>query len=211
MLHIQRERDILVVNTTRKTDEHMLSFLTFNWIMAITPGPNTIMALSEGQNKGFRRGLSFNFGSFIGFWLVGLLVAGLSATVFDNPQLTAVLKVIGSLYLIYLAIHSLMPASAIKTTDGLRHPICSAILLQATNIKIYLYYIAGLTGFATVFPNTQYSLLFKLIIMVTIGILGTLIWTLIGNYLKTFYDHHHRSVNLVVALLLLVSVIDLWR
>lgn len=189
----------------------MLSFLTFNWIMAITPGPNTIMALSEGQNKGFRRGLAFNFGSLIGFWLVGLVVAGLSAIVVNNPQLTTILKLIGSLYLIYLAVHSLLPASNIDTNEGLTHPISAAILLQATNIKIYLYYIAGLSGFATVFSTNRYSVWLKLTMMVVIGILGTLIWTLAGHYLKTFYERHQGVVNLVVALLLAVSVVDLWR
>lgn len=188
----------------------MISFLMFNWIMAITPGPNTIMALSEGQVKGFRRSLIYNFGSFVGFWLVGGAVALLSTKLLNQPGLTLVMKLVGSGYLAYLAIHSLRGSQAIAAGEGLAHPFTSALLLQATNVKVYLYYVAGLGGFTAVFATTN-GVWLKLLVMVMIGAIGTLIWSVVGHYLKTFYNAHATLVNWVVALLLVVSIVDLWR
>lgn len=168
------------------------------------------MALSESQLKGLRRSLSYNFGSFVGFWLVGGAVALLSTRLLDQPRLTLVMKLVGSGYLAYLAIHSLRGSQAITAGEGLAHPFTSALLLQATNVKVYLYYVAGLGGFTAVFATTH-GVWLKLVVMVIIGAIGTLIWSVVGHYLKAFYNAHAVVINWVAALLLVVSIVDLWR
>lgn len=54
------------------------------------------------------------------------------------------------------------------------------------------------------------SLPSKFALMILIGILGTLTWTLAGQLIQRFYQAHYRLLNGCVALLLVYSVYDLW-
>ena len=48
------------------------SFLTYAVVTAVTPGPNTLMSMSNGGRLGFRRALPFNFGIWAGFTVASL-------------------------------------------------------------------------------------------------------------------------------------------
>ena len=52
-----------------------VSFLTYAVITTATPGPNTLMSMSNAGRKGFRRALPFNFGIWTGFSVVMILCA----------------------------------------------------------------------------------------------------------------------------------------
>lgn len=47
-----------------------ISFLTYAVVTAVTPGPNNILSMSNGNRKGFRGALPFNFGILVGFSVV---------------------------------------------------------------------------------------------------------------------------------------------
>jgi threonine/homoserine/homoserine lactone efflux protein len=44
-----------------------VSFLSYIFIMAYTPGTNNIMSMSNAKNVGFKKGVVFNFGISVGF------------------------------------------------------------------------------------------------------------------------------------------------
>ena len=50
-----------------------ISFLTYAVVTAVTPGPNNILSMSNGNRKGFRGALPFNIGILVGFSAVMLL------------------------------------------------------------------------------------------------------------------------------------------
>ena len=45
----------------------LIAMFIYAFSMAITPGPNNIIALSTGVNYGFRRAVPFAMGVMIGF------------------------------------------------------------------------------------------------------------------------------------------------
>jgi len=51
------------------------TFLTYILTTTITPGPNTLMSLANGSRRGFRHGLPFNFGIWLGQSVVMVLCA----------------------------------------------------------------------------------------------------------------------------------------
>ncbi len=74
------------------------------FIVAVAPGPATIsnatVAMSHGRKAGFKYGLGLSFG--LGFW--GLIAAsGMGAVLQGSIYLLMVLKVLGGLYLLWLA------------------------------------------------------------------------------------------------------------
>lgn len=185
----------------------MIGFLTFVSVMSFTPGPNTIMAMSEGQEKGFRGGLIFNSGIFAGFIILGGIIS-LFASFFQQYDIViTIIKVIGTIYLLYLSYHVFISLPGESSAAG-KHPFVTGLLLQSTNVKVYLYFITGLSTFAM--SGLWGSLPGKLGLMVIIGVLGTLLWTLAGQLIQTFYKQHYRILNALIALLLLYSAYDLW-
>ncbi|MFD1439972.1 LysE family transporter [Lacticaseibacillus hegangensis] len=185
----------------------MLAFLSFLLIMSFTPGPNTIMAMVSGQTRGFARSLRLNLGMAVGMGVIGI-AAGLFADWLQRaPTFITVMKVIGSAYLVYLAYHVMISrpddnsASTASFTTGL--------LLQFTNIKCYLYFITGLGAFSLTGALSAIPLRWTL--MVALGALGTLTWTLGGQLINRFYHRHFHGINLIVGALLIFSAIDLWR
>lgn len=184
----------------------MSAFFMFVLIMSFTPGPNTIMAMVSGQQKGITRSLALNFGMLCGFALIGLALMISTDWLARVPFVMTALKIIGSVYLLYLAYHvySSRPENAATTVGG----FTTGLLLQVTNVKVYLYFITGLTAFHL--GGLLASTWTKWLLLVLIGSVGTLTWTVAGSLINAFYQRHFRLVNTVVALLLVYATVDLW-
>ena len=52
------------------TIQLLLAFITFAFVMSVTPGPNNMMLLASGVNFGLRRSLPHMFGISLGFMLL---------------------------------------------------------------------------------------------------------------------------------------------
>lgn len=185
----------------------MFAFISFIIIMSITPGPNTIMAMVSGQTRGFAKSWRLNLGMACGMGAIGI-VAGLFADWLQHsPTFIGAMKVISSAYLLYLAYHV-----AISRPDGNgadSSAFTTGLLLQLTNIKVYLYFITGLGAFSL--SGILAAIPVRWLLMVIVGSLGTFLWTGGGQLINQFYREHFRMVNTVVALLLVFSAVDLWR
>src|SRR5262249_54551048 len=80
-----------------------LPFITYTFVMSITPGPNNVMLTASGANFGFRRTLPHILGIGCGFVVQLLAVcAGLSALFARWPALQTLLGWVGAAYLLYL-------------------------------------------------------------------------------------------------------------
>jgi cysteine/O-acetylserine efflux protein len=175
--------------------------------MSFTPGPNTIMAMSEGQRKGFLRALPFNLGVLIGIILTLIIALLFSEPLKHSQSFIFMMKLLGTIYLLYLAYHVLIstPDSA---ADALDKPVLRGILIQATNIKGMLYFLTGLTTFTL--PHTWEHTYIRAILLIVIGIAGTLVWSLLGQMMNRIYQQHYKIINIVITLLLIFSAIELW-
>lgn len=185
----------------------MSAFFLFVLIMSFTPGPNTIMAMVSGQRKGIRPSLPLNWGMLCGFALIGLVLMISTNWLMHVPFVMTALKIVGSLYLLYLAYHvySSRPADTTSTVGG----FTTGLLLQVSNVKVYLYFITGLTAFHL--SGLLSSVWAKWFLLVIIGSVGTITWTIAGRLINSFYQRHFRIVNGLVALLLVYATVDLWQ
>ena len=81
-----------------------LSMLGFLWVAAITPGPNNMLLTASGANFGFVRTIPLMIGIMIGMQVMLLMVAfGVGGLILLYPSLHLMLKIAGSLYLLWLA------------------------------------------------------------------------------------------------------------
>ncbi|WP_289327843.1 LysE family translocator [Staphylococcus borealis] len=185
----------------------LFSYLLFITTMSFTPGPNTIMAMSEGQRKGFISALPFNLGVFIGIVFTLAIALLFSEPLKHNHSFIFIMKIIGTLYLLYLAYHVFIskPDSA---KEALERPILKGILIQATNIKAMLYFLTGLTTFTL--PDAWNSTFVRSILLIVIGIAGAIVWSLLGQMMNRIYQQHYKIINVVITALLLYSAVELW-
>ena len=187
------------------------AFLTYAVITAATPGPNNIMSMSNAGRLGFRRALPFNLGIWVGFTLVmalcTLFCTALSALI---PAIRLPMLVLGAAYMLYLAWGTFRSSDVIQE-DHAREGFRSGLLLQFINPKIYLYGIMSMEAYILPYYSGQPAvLLFFALLLAFIGFVFTLAWAVFGSVFRLLFSRHARTVNTIMALLLVYCAVSLF-
>ncbi|HET9820409.1 MAG TPA: LysE family translocator [Burkholderiaceae bacterium] len=123
--------------------------------LSLTPGPNSLLALTHGALHGSRRTLFTVAGGALGFvLLIGLSMLGIGALLAASAGALAVLKVAGGAYLVWLGVQ-LWRAPPIRLEPGAdageaAHALVlfrQGFLTAASNPKGLLFYGAFLPQF----------------------------------------------------------------
>lgn len=136
-----------------------LLFLATAALLALAPGPSTLLVLSHALSGDLRRPLSLILGALLGnLVLIAVTVLGLAAVILASQTAFSILRLAGAAYLIWLGISywcaatsltvpSVRPAPAVP---GLRYRALAlqAFLTSTTNPKGLLFYFALLPQFA---------------------------------------------------------------
>ncbi|MGJ5024863.1 LysE family translocator [Bradyrhizobium oligotrophicum] len=188
----------------------LIAFVTFAFVMAFTPGPNNIMLLSSGVTHGFRRTVPHMMGVSFGFaFMVGAVGFGLATVFIRYPVLQDVLKYLGAAYLIYLAVAIALSGAAKPDEHTPRGPMSfwGAALFQWVNAKGWVMVISTITAYAAIasFPA---NVALQVAISFVMAIGSTVTWTLFGTALRPLLssDRAVRAFNILMAALLLASL-----
>ena len=117
----------------------MLVFITVSFLMFITPGPGVLSLAGVGAAFGWRQGLSYMAGLFIGHVLVSFVViTGLAAILLAEPIVRTLLLFASAGYLGYLALRIALAGSKIAFIDMIKAPgFMTGMTLQFINPKAY--------------------------------------------------------------------------
>ncbi|TVU68414.1 MULTISPECIES: LysE family translocator [Cobetia] len=118
--------------------------------MTLTPGPNNVMLTASGANYGYWRTLPHIFGIMIGCLVLFVGIALGLGLIFERyPIVQTLLKVLGSLYLLYLAwkIATAPPPDFNSQQDARPMTFMAAALFQFANPKAWVMGIALMAGF----------------------------------------------------------------
>ena len=145
-----------------------LIYLLASLGLSLTPGPNSLLALTHGALYGARRTLFTIVGGVFGFSaLIALAMFGLSALLQTSASVLSVLKWVGGAYLIWLGIQlwrspamhlELSGRTAQMSNTGLFH---QGLLSAMANPKVLLFYGAFLPQFI----DPQRGLLLQFVLM----------------------------------------------
>lgn len=188
-----------------------VSFLTYAVITTATPGPNTLMSMSNAGRKGFRRALPFNFGIWAGFSVVMILCAVFCGTLSALiPRIRLPMTIAGALYMLYLA-WNIFRRSGSMEAQGNQSGFLGGLALQFVNPKIYLYGILSMEVYILpYYQNQPLTLLGFALLLALIGFIFTLCWAAFGSVFRRVFSHHGRIVNTIMALLLVYCAISLF-
>ena len=188
-----------------------VSFLTYAVVTAVTPGPNNIMSMSNGNRRGFVGALPFNLGIWAGFSVVMILCTAfcslLSAWI---PKIKLPMLILGAGYMLYLAWETFRSSDDIEENHS-RDGFLSGLLLQFINPKIYIYCLMSMEAYILPYYNGRPLLLLLFALLLAfIGFIFTLLWSAFGSIFKWLFSQHARLVNTVMALLLVYCAVSLF-
>lgn len=186
-------------------------FLIYCFITAYTPGANNLLSMSNAIRLGFRRSFRFNLGILAGFSIVMTVCSIFSTTLFALlPKVKIVMQILGAAYMLYLA-WKVWKSSADPAADsGKAASFLSGMVLQFANPKIYIYAITAMTLYILPVYHSAGAVAGFTILLALIGASGSFAWALFGSAFCKYLARHTRSVNFIMALLLVYCAIALF-
>lgn len=97
------------------------------------------------------------------------------------PSAANVLKYIGAVYIIYLAVH--VARSKPEEEESREMSFLKCFLLEFVNVKIILYAITVFTGYVIPYGVSLADMLFHAVMLTIIGVAGNLAWAAAGGTL----------------------------
>ena len=118
-------------------------------VVAVAPGPANLAVATVAMSSGRRHGLTFGAGLAVGLALWGIVAAsGLGALLERSAHFLIALKVLGGLYLLWLAIQSARSAASAVAAEPARREegrwFVRGLVLNLSNPKAVVAWMAAL-------------------------------------------------------------------
>lgn len=193
--------------------KEIVALLGFAFAGSVSPGPNNAVLWASGLRFGFRRTIPHVLGTAAG---IGLLVVGVAAGIGvlleAVPALVLLLKIVGSVYLLYIAF-LVSGGGGVGGTD-VSHPLNlrQAIAFQCLNPRAWIFAVAAVGTFLP--PELHrvagMAALATTVMLVVIG--SSSIWAVGGAALGRIVEDERarRAVGVGLAVLLAASVVLIW-
>ena len=187
-----------------------IGLVTFYFVMYVTPGPNNAMVLTSGVKFGFSKTIPHMSGITIGHVCQTVVVClGLGKIFQMFPNIQNALKIICSLYLLYLGYKIIGSFSKIKEDDSRPLKFYEASLFQLVNPKAWTISTMVASGFL---PNDEKLIISILFISITALIICPLsisVWAAFGTGIRNLVKNNKKKaiVEYFLAILLLITAI----
>ena len=195
--------------------EYFIPLLILCIVQSGTPGPNNIMLTASGKNFGYIKSIPHMLGVVLGF-LSLIIVFGLGLTVIFSkyPIIQFVLRIVGSIYLLYL---SYRIYSSVNTEDlSKSKPITfmesslfqyvnpNGVMMAITTISIYTDHI----NFKFISSFNE-GMIYILIAFTISNIIAVITWTSVGVFIGQFIKSARgiKIFNALMAFLLVLTII----
>ncbi len=195
--------------------EYFIPLLILCIVQSGTPGPNNIMLTASGKNFGYIKTIPHMLGVVVGF-LSLIVVFGLGLTVIFSkyPIIQFVLRIVGSIYLLYL---SYRIYSSVNTEDlSKSKPITfmesslfqyvnpKGVMMAITTISIYTDHI----NFKFISSFNE-GMIYILIAFTISNIIAVITWTSVGVFIGQFIKSARgiKAFNALMAFLLVLTII----
>ncbi len=190
--------------------EYLFSVIVFSVSATLTPGPNNILAMASGISFGMLRSLPLLFGICVGFSLMLLLVGlGFGQILTAFPQLSVYLKIIGVIYILYLA-YVIANNSDFNKQGPQAKPLSffNGLLFQWVNAKAWVVCISAVSAFTTQGESYLSQIVFLTVTFLIVGPPCVGIWIFFGALMNKYLSNRSavRGLNIGMSLLLVASV-----
>ena len=192
----------------------MIAFALAVFLLLVTPGPGVLSLAGVGAAFGWRQGISYLSGLFIGNNLVCIaVISGLATMILASPSIRMALMIISAAYLGYLAFRIAFSSVKIAFIQMPKPGLGTGTTIQLINPKAYAVHITLFSGFAF-YPNDFFiETAVKLLIANVIWILIHFFWLYLGVKINQLElpEKTQRIINVFMAICLLAVVgLSVW-
>ena len=187
----------------------MLSYILAVIVLTAIPGPGLLTIFGIGSAFGYRAGISFTAGVYLGANITAIIVfSGFSSLLMEFPALRNALLFLSLLYFAYFAAQIGFANSELgimsKSVPGCR----SGTILMLINPKAYMTMSALYLGFPIHSFHPGNEAIIKIIIANIIWIPGHLLWLYAGVKVNAFNIslRTKRVINKTLAITILTIV-----
>lgn len=172
------------------------AFIVVAVVSIVTPGPDTLLALSNGSRFGLKRASWGIWGCVVAdILLIAIVATGLGALFAASPSLFNIVKWIGVAYLAYLGVHLFQTSGTLdldaavqkRDSETGRATFLKGITIALSNPKNYLFFAALLPQFVSPdYPQTTQYFQMTLIV-VAIDILALAAYAYFGSRIALLF------------------------
>jgi threonine/homoserine/homoserine lactone efflux protein len=190
----------------------LISIFMFSFATSITPGPNNIMLLSSGLTFGYKRTIPHTLGVVLGFPFMTICVGlGLGKIFEAYPMSLTILKVLGIMYLLWLAWHIANSKPELQKNNNKTQPLnfMQVVLFQWVSPKNWIKIITAMSIYVTSVSNALPQVTMISIIFFSTVLISANSWALGGVFLKKLIKSETgvKRFNVIMAILLVFSIV----
>jgi len=190
----------------------LISIFMFSFATSITPGPNNIMLLSSGLTFGYKKTIPHTLGVVLGFPFMTICVGlGLGKIFEAYPMSLTILKVLGTMYLLWLAWHIANSKPELQKNNNKTQPLnfIQVVLFQWVSPKNWIKIITAMSVYVTSVSNALPQVAMISIIFFSTVLISANSWAMGGVFLKKLIKSETgvKRFNVIMAILLVFSIV----
>lgn len=192
---------------------NLFGYIIYASLMSITPGPNNLMLFSYGKAYGLNDSRNIILGIFLGFFLMLCSAGyGIAKIITSNPMAGLVLKIIGSLWMLYLAFVLRKLSVEVEPDKRVTIGFGEAFFMQFINLKAWVMAITGASAFLPQSNNIHLNVFVYAISFGLVGFPCMIIWLKMGDVIAKIIKSEKASEMLGYTMfsLMIVSIVTIW-
>ena len=202
-------------------DAILISFAIASFFLALAPGPDNFFVLTFSAKYGRTLGVLFVLGLVCGCFIHTSLVAfGVSALIINNSLLLSILKYIGAIYLLFVAIKVYKSDNKIKDFKDPKYEVnklkvfINGLLMNILNPKVLIFFLAFFPTFIfsdSISKVIQFYILGGIFMLITfivfssIAFFSSLIYKNFKKY--KFYTELLKWLNIIVLISIAIIIL----
>ena len=191
----------------------LVGLVGFSIVCTVTPGPNNVLLWASGATFGFLRTIPHVLGTAFGVGFLAIAVAlGIGALIETVPGLAVAMRLLGSVYLLYLA-YRIATAGALREGSA-AHPltVLQAAAFQVSNPKVWIFALSAITTFRPQELPVAVGSLVVIATMMVVAIPTSAVWAAAGGTLARFIadDRRRVIVSWLLGGLVALTVVSVW-
>ena len=189
--------------------ETSIALILFLFPLAYSPGPGNVFFAANSARFGFRATVPANVGYHIATWIVTAGIGfGFLSALERFPEVFVILRVAGSLYVLWLAWKMFRAGTVSASKDARPAGFFDGVLLLVLNPKAYVIIALMFTQFLDA------SELGAVVLITTVFTLNNLVaftvWALIGDRIAGCFRTHESARRLNTLFGAILAAVALW-
>ncbi len=188
----------------------------FAFVGAVSPGPVNVMATYAGAQFGWRKASIHVLGASVAYVLV-VFICGVALGEMSQgiPLLVPVMRWVGSLYLLYLAVRILLAKDLGLNANpqmAMKALFVQGSLIQLLNPKAWIFASSGVSLYVLNQVNTHSALGWFCSLSLVICFIGVGVWAVLGQSVAQWLNSPRRQrwFQLILAAMLCGSMVIIW-